>query len=216
MAKMLPNGLAVGVDSSEEMINLADNNFPQKDNPNLRFMVKDASKLDFDGEFDAIFSNACLHWIIDHAPVLRGIKRSLKAGGRMLIQMGGKGNAAELISITEKLIKSDKWAGYFNGFTFPYGFYGPEKYIAWLTDLSFKIGRVELIPKNMVFENRQKLAHWIETTWLPYTQAIPEHCREEYIDELADTYISNYPAHKDGLIYVRMVRLEVEAYKQAG
>jgi trans-aconitate methyltransferase len=213
MAEMLPHGLAVGVDSSEEMINLAEKNFPQKDHPNLRFMVKDVRKLDFDGEFDAVFSNACLHWIIDHAPVLQGIKRSLKDGGKMLVQMGGKGNAEELIRITERLIKSEKWARYFNDFTFPYGFYSPEEYRAWLTTLQFKTGRAELILKNMLFENRQKLSHWIETTWLPYTQPVPEHSREEFIGEMTDAYIHDHPAHEDGLIYVRMIRLEIEAYK---
>jgi trans-aconitate 2-methyltransferase len=213
MAKMLPYGLAVGTDSSEEMINLAEKNFPVKDYPNLRFMMKDARKLDFNGEFDAVFSNACLHWVIDHAPVLQGIKRSLKAGGKMLVQMGGKGNAAEIVRITEKLIKSEKWAGYFNGFTFPYGFYGPEEYNAWLTDLRFNIVRLELIPKDMVFENRQKLAYWIETTWMPYTRAVPEHARKELIGEMADGYIRDHPAQEDGLIHLQMVRLEVEAHK---
>ena len=213
MAKMLPHGMAVGVDISEEMIALAEKNFPQRDNPNLRFITKDARKLDFDGEFDAVFSNACLHWIIDHSTVLQGIKRSLKDSGKMLVQMGGKGNAEELIRITERLIKSERWARYFNGFSFPYGFYSPEEYTAWLTDLHFKIGRAELIPKQMVFENRQSLAHWIETTWLPYTQAVPEHFRNEFISEMTDAYIREYPAHEDGLIYVRMVRLEIEVYK---
>jgi trans-aconitate methyltransferase len=213
MADMLPNGLAVGIDSSNEMIALAEKHFPRKDYPNLRFMVKDARKLDFDEEFDAVFSNACLHWIIDHLPMLWGIKRSLKDGGKMLVQMGGKGNAEEIIRTIEPLTRTERWAGYFTDFSFPYGFYSPEEYKAWLTGLGFKIGRAELIPKQMVFENRQGLAYWVQTTWLPYTQAVPEHSREEFIGELTDAYIHDYPAHEDGFIYVRMVRLEVEAYK---
>jgi trans-aconitate 2-methyltransferase len=213
MADMLPNGLAVGIDSSKEMVALAEKHFPRKDYPNLRFIVKDAKRLDFDGEFDAVFSNACLHWIVDHIPVLEGIKRSLKDGGKMLVQMGGKGNAEEIIRTLEALIGTERWAGYFKDFPFPYGFYSPEEYKAWLTGLGFKIGRAELIPKQMVFENKQGLASWIRTTWLPYTQAVPENFRKEFIGELADTYIRGYPAHEDGIIHVRMVRLEVEAYK---
>ena len=213
MAGMLPDGLVVGTDSSEDMIALAEKNFPGKDYPNLRFMVKDASNLDFDEEFDAVFSNACLHWIIGHFPVLEGIKRSLKDGGKMLVQMGGKGNAEDIIRTTETLIRSEKWAGYFKDFSFPYGFYSSEEYKAWLTDLCFKIVRVELIQKQMVFENRQSLAFWIQTTWLPYTQAVPEHSREEFIGELTDAYIRDHPSHEDSLIHVRMIRLEVEAYK---
>ena len=54
--------------------------------------------LPFDAEFDVIFSNACLHWIYDHRPVLHGIRRALKRGGRVLLQMGGKGNAAAIMA----------------------------------------------------------------------------------------------------------------------
>jgi trans-aconitate 2-methyltransferase len=213
IAQKLPHGKVVGIDSSAEMIALSEKNFPSESFPNLGFMVKDARELNFNEEFDIIFSNACLHWIIDHMPVLRGIRQSLKSGGRMLVQMGGKGNAAKIIEVVEYLIRSPKWAGYFDNFTFPYGFHSPAQYRKWLTGLNFRVDRVELVPKDMVQKNKQGLASWIRTTWLPYTQAVPELLREEFIDELAETYVERNPAWDDGMIHVHMVRLEVEAYK---
>ncbi len=85
----------VGIDSSEEMINLALHTFPQGAYPNLSFQRMDVRKLTFQAKFDRLFSNAALHWIIDHKSVLHGVQRSMKNGGRLLFQMGGKGNAQE-------------------------------------------------------------------------------------------------------------------------
>lgn len=48
--------------------------------PHLSFQVTDTSDLPFDSEFDIVFSNAALHWIVSHGPVLKGIRRALKPG----------------------------------------------------------------------------------------------------------------------------------------
>ena len=74
LAKCLPNGRAVGIDSSAQMIKLAQNTFPKQDYPNLSFQVMDARKLIFQNEFDMIFSNAALHWIVDQKAVLQVFK----------------------------------------------------------------------------------------------------------------------------------------------
>ncbi len=81
LARSLPEGWVVGVDSSEKMITLAQNSFPQKDYRNLTFQVMDARKLAFQSRFDVVFSNAALHWIVDQKAVLEGVQRSLKPGG---------------------------------------------------------------------------------------------------------------------------------------
>ena len=73
-------------------------------------------------------SFACLHWINGHLPLLKGIRQSLLPSGRILLQFGGRGNASEILAITEDLILEERWSGYFNGFSFPYHFYGPEEY----------------------------------------------------------------------------------------
>ncbi len=105
IAQKVPQGFVVGIDSSEDMINLAKRNFPSNTHSNLVFIVKDAREIDFEEEFDIVFSNACLHWIVDHLPVLEKIKRTLKPSGKIFLQMGGKGNAAEVIRTLETIIK---------------------------------------------------------------------------------------------------------------
>jgi len=84
LARRLPEGRVVGVDSSKEMIQLARRNFPAEPHLNLSFQVMDARRLTFNGEFDIAFSNAALHWIVDQLNVLNSVKRSLKPHGRLL------------------------------------------------------------------------------------------------------------------------------------
>ena len=101
----------LGVDRSEEMIAQAQKKFPA-----LRFEVMDARQLRFlpDGEdrtnklsgtvkdnsagFDAVFSNAVLHWIPEAEEVIAGVARVLKPGGRFVAEFGGKGNIQKLVA----------------------------------------------------------------------------------------------------------------------
>lgn len=84
IAASVPIGSVLGVDNSRAMINLAREQFPSSAYPNLIFQVTDAVRLPFDRRFDAVFSNAALHWVQDHLSVLRGVKRALKRPGGFL------------------------------------------------------------------------------------------------------------------------------------
>jgi trans-aconitate 2-methyltransferase len=211
IAGKVNRGRVVGLDSSTGMIELANQRFPSKAYPNLSFVLKDARDIDFDREFDLIFSNACLHWITDHPPVLTRIRKSLTPSGQILFQMGGKDNAAMIIDTIEDIIKQRRWAKFFNDFSFPYGFCSPDEYRDWLTRLRFRSIRAELITKDMVHENGDKLAAWIRTTWLPYTQRVPESQREEFIRAIVEEFIRKHPADAEGRIHLQMKRLDVQA-----
>ncbi len=83
----------LGVDRSEEMISQARKKFPA-----LNFQTLDARQLRFNGEFDAVFSNAALHWIPEAEEVIDGVARALKSGGRFVAEFGGKGNIRRLVA----------------------------------------------------------------------------------------------------------------------
>jgi len=214
IADFLVRGSIMGIDSSEEMISYARGKFPADKFPNVTFEKMDARDMSFSNEFDVVFSNATLHWVVDHPPVLGKIRESLNPRGRVVIQMGGKGNADSVLDIFEEMLKYKKWARFFNGFTFPYGFYGVEEYRQWLEESDLRSLRVELIPKDMTHKGKEGLSGWVRTTWLPYTQRLPEELQEDFIEELATRYIDRYPLDEDGLVHIAMVRLEVEAEKK--
>jgi len=213
VAKQLPNGSVLGIDNSEEMIHFARKKFPQKRFPNLAFEIMDARNLSFENEFDVVFSNACLHWVIDHLPILEGIKKSLKPSGKVLLQMAGRGSGSEIVEVMETNLKSKKWCEYFTDFSSPHGFYGPEAYEGWLKDVGLKAKKVELTSRDMIHESVKGLKAWIRTTWLPYTERIPEDLRQEFIDDVANRYVDKYPPDSRGFIHVQLIRLDVEAEK---
>jgi trans-aconitate 2-methyltransferase len=154
-------------------------------------------------------------WVKDHAAVLAGIARSLRPPGKALLQMGGRGNAAHVVETMERLITEPAWRGYFEGFQFPYYFYGPEQYREWLDASGLEKRRLELIPKDMVHRGREGFKAWIRTTWFPFTQAVPDGMREKFLETFLDAYCVDYPEDREGMVHVKMMRLEVETMKRS-
>ncbi len=213
LARCLPQGRVVGVDSSDKMVDLAKTAFPQKDYPNLIFQVMDARKLTFLAKFDRVFSNAALHWIVDQKAVLAGVQRSLKHGGMLLFQMAGKGNAKDILSIINELMAVEPWKVFLGNMTFPYGFYNPEEYTAFMRQAGLLAERVELFPKDMKFNGAEGLAGWVRTTWLPFTDRIAVELRPKFVELIVSRYLELHPADAAGVVHVGMMRIEVEAHK---
>ena len=211
ISSYLKNGSITGIDSSADMIALAQKTFPPSKHPNLSFVHLDATKLHFRHQFDIAFSTAALHWVKDQISLLKGVKKSLKKSGRILFQMGGKGNAQDIIAAVDGTIKNEKWGAYFKDFSFPYAFYSPDEYKQLIDDARLEPKRLELIPKDMTQKGKENLAGWIRTTWLPYTGRIPENKRDNFIDDVINSYGKTFPIDDNGLFHVKMVRLEVEA-----
>jgi trans-aconitate methyltransferase len=82
----------IGVDRSAAMIEQARVNFPD-----LRFETAEICDLSYDGEFDAVFSNAVLHWVQPPEIAAAAMSRALKPGGRVVFEFGGKGNVRILV-----------------------------------------------------------------------------------------------------------------------
>jgi SAM-dependent methyltransferase len=72
--------------------------------------VMDGQRLTFDGGFDAVFSNAALHWMPDTAAVFAGVHRALKPGGRFIAECGGFGNIAAIRAGLRGVLKARGYA----------------------------------------------------------------------------------------------------------
>jgi trans-aconitate methyltransferase len=87
-AQIAQHGAKVtGFDYSAQMIEKARAAYPE-----IPFDIMDARNFHYDQPFDALFSNAALHWINEPEAVIGSMYRALKPGGRLVIEMGGKGN----------------------------------------------------------------------------------------------------------------------------
>jgi trans-aconitate 2-methyltransferase len=213
IAQAVPRGSATGIDASPQMIEFAKKTFPTSAIPNLEFHIMDARQIHFAKKFDAVFSNAVLHWVDDHPAFLRGAASVLRSGGRLIVSCGGKGNAQDVFVATRPEMRLKQWCGFFRGMGKPYFFYSPEDYEKWLPHFGFKMIDVRLAPKDAVFNGRESLATWLRTTWLPYVQRVPEDLREEFIAGVTERYVAKHPPDAEGRVHVRMVRLEIDAVK---
>ena len=83
----------VGIDASPAMLAEA-----RRAHPELDFRVGQGEALEFEREFEAVFSNATLHWIHDAGAVARGVRRALVPGGRFVAEFGGYGNVAAVLA----------------------------------------------------------------------------------------------------------------------
>lgn len=211
LSQTLSRGKVVGIDVSRDMIELASKNFPQDQYPNLIFKQMDATAISLSENFDIAFSNATLHWVKDQMRVLKGTKAVLKRSGKILFQMGGRGNADEVFQIVNKITRASVWQKYFDGFKAPYHFYGSEEYRNWLIECGFNVRRAEVFPKDMVHQGEDGLKGWLRTTWFPYTDQLPEELRDIFLNEVIDMYLTRHPIDDAGNTHVKMVRLEVEA-----
>lgn len=90
----------IGLDSSASMIAQARQNYPR-----LKFVLNDAKAFQFEEQFDAVFSNAVLHWIPDAGQVIDCVARALKPDGRFVLEMGAKGNVQRIHSTIETVLR---------------------------------------------------------------------------------------------------------------
>ena len=212
LSTILKKGEVVGIDASENMINLASKEFPNDKFQNLTFYQMDACAINFSKKFYIAFSNACLHWIKDHSGVLEKVHTCLKPKGRIIFQMGGRGNVAEVLNAVKLVMGKPDWSKYFDNFVTPYYFYDIKDYEVWLSENDFKPVRLELIIKDIKYAGEESFKGWLRTTWFPFTDRLPESLKETFLDEVSETYKISHPADESGNINVKMVRLEVEAY----
>jgi trans-aconitate methyltransferase len=215
LSRLVPRGRVVGIDNSPEMIAFASKRYPPRKHPNVSWKVMDASRLSFKDDFDIVFSNACLHWIADHRPLLAGIHKSLKSRGRLFVQMRGASGPGPLETSLVETLQEGDWLKYFSKWSFNFGFYGPEEYRLLLLEAGFRPLRVELVTRMMTFRGREGLVGHILSTWLPFTQPIPSELRERFVHEVVNRYLEKVPLEENGRALYPSRRLVVEAEKNA-
>lgn len=145
----------VGVDASENMIEQAESKYPH-----IPFSVMDATRLTFDNEFDAVFSNAVLHWIKTPEAVLQSIFKSLKTGGRFVAEFGGAGNVR---AITDALIQQIHAANIpYTEDQFPWYFPTIGQYTQLLESVGFEVCYALHFSRPTKLDGEDGLKNWLE------------------------------------------------------
>ncbi len=164
----------VGVDSSPSMIGQARQNFPE-----LRFVLEDGASLTFDSEFDAVFSNAALHWMLDPAAVVRGVAKALKPGGRFVAEMGGKGNIQTIVSAVREVVTK------YHALPASRQYYpSVSEYTGILESHGLEVRMAQLFDRDTPLEGESGMENWLKQFKFYYFDGLPATALAEVISQL--------------------------------
>lgn len=173
----------VGVDASPAMVAAARER-------GVRALEMDGHALTFYEEFDAVFSNAALHWMKRPDEVIAGVWRALKPGGRFVGEMGGHGNVGAVVAA----LKGELAA---RGLDFdalnPWYFPSPEEYRTRLEQAGFTVKRAQLIPRPTPLPT--DLTGWLSTFAQRFLEAVAPAERDAFCRAVAERC---RPALQDG------------------
>lgn len=186
----------VGVDASPAMVRAAGER-------GVDVRLADGVALPFRAEFDAVFSNAALHWMTEPDPVLAGIARALRPGGRFVAEFGGQGNVAAVRTALRAVLLGRGWAA-----TDPWYFPSVQSYRQRLSAAGFAPDLVTLLPRPTVLPG--SMAQWLETFARPWLVDVPMDARVEVIDAVSDL-LAPALRREDGVWVADYVRLRVSA-----
>jgi SAM-dependent methyltransferase len=148
----------------------------------LEAHVIDAENLPFDREFDAVFSNAALHWMRNPDKVIAGVHRALKSTGRFVAEMGGYGCVA---TIKDALVAALNRRGINGEAASPWYFPTVEDYSQRLTSGGFAITYIALIPRPTPLPG--DVTNWLETFAESFTAPLPAADRPAFLAEVQES-----------------------------
>jgi trans-aconitate methyltransferase len=167
----------LGVDSSADMIAEARRTYPA-----LAFEVADARHLTFDARFDAVFSNAVLHWVKEADLAAAGVARGLRPGGRFVAEFGGRGNVRAVMTALHAA--AEQIVGEAVGSPWYYPSVG--EYAALLERHGLEVTFATLFDRPTPLDGPDGLRRWVEMFGGTFLARIPPGRRDEFTTRVED------------------------------
>ena len=190
--------MVVAIDSSPEQIWAALER-------GLDARIIDARELEFQSEFDAVFSNAVLHWIGDADRVISGVWRALTPGGRFVGEFGGAGCVASIReAFGDALGARDIDVATVDPWYFPTA----DQYQRRLESCGFGVDSIQLFPRPTPLPG--DITQWLELFAQPFLAAVPDDQRPSLVEEVR-ARLERRLRNPDGVWVVDYVRLRFAA-----
>ncbi|NLR57107.1 methyltransferase domain-containing protein [Chitinophaga polysaccharea] len=191
-----------GIDASAAMIQSAHAHFPD-----IHFEVADATTFVLPTAFDGIFSNATLHWVQEKEKAIARMYAQLKKGGRLAIEMGGKGNVESILAALEKAMQQRGYS-YAPFWYFP----SPAEYTTLLEKAGFRVDRVHFFDRPSKLVNPETgISDWLEMFGQHFFATVPETDKMAILAQVQQEVAGQLT--KDNALYADYVRLRVAATK---
>ncbi len=194
-----------GVDQSEQMIEQARGKYPA-----IKFIVQDATELEFHREFDAVFSNAALHWIKQPVQALECMYKSLKQGGRLVAEFGGKGNVEALYKEIMNQIEAEGFP--FKMEQFPWFYPSIAEYSSLMEQAGFRVTFAHHFDRPTPLNGDRGIKNWIDMFGSSMFEGIPDDTKERIISKVENKLKDIL--YKDGSWIIDYKRIRVIGLKE--
>lgn len=171
----------------------------------IESFVMDGQQLGLKRRFDAVFTNAALHWMKYAEQVVAGVANALKLGGRFVGEFGGQGNVETIRQALHSALRKrniDPWT------VDPWFYAAPQEYTEMLNRHGFTVDYIELIPRPTKLPG--DILGWLEVFAQPFTKAVAETDRPGFLAEVRGE-LEPTLRKTDGSRYADYVRLRFKA-----
>ena len=194
----------IGTDNSASMIESAKQAYPT-----IEFLVADARTYTSPDTFDAIFSNAALHWIPEAEEVVQHMAASLKSGGRLVLEMGGKGNIAHIEQAFRQSLRSLAPDLQLSGWYFP----SIGQYTSLLERYNLQVHSAVLFDRPTELEDGENgLRNWVQMFYAPALNKLSTEAKQQLLSAMEEQLRPTL--FKDGTWTADYRRLRIVAYKE--
>jgi trans-aconitate 2-methyltransferase len=209
LAKRNPNGTITAIEISEEMISQAEFNISKTNLSNIMLIHRDAIQINFNNEFDAIYSNSAIHWIKNLELMYEKMYNALKQNGRVMIQTGLR-STNSLVKTIYKLINLKKYRDALIDFKSPWRHLTIEETYQILHSVCFTDIIIEEYDHLVKYDTEQDMLNYFKSAALvPFLTILPDELKDEFVEDFRKIY-SNYNEYR---LEVEMKRLFISAVK---
>jgi trans-aconitate 2-methyltransferase len=185
LALRVPRGRVVGIDSSESMVQFAKETHAAQ--ANLSFALEDVTSLRYKNEFDVAVSTFCLQWVPEKLTAFRGVRNSLRPGGKMILVMPLRN--PEIASLRKQMTREARWNEYFVDYVDPTDCADDVQYETYAKRSGFAINSYLIDATPADFNSVTAFADFLGAL-TPHLDRLPgEDEKRAFMEELVSRYL---------------------------
>ena len=210
LAALVPDGFVLGIDSSHSMIETA----KKLCQNNLTFKFQDINNLDYNEEFDVVYSNATLQWIKDHNRLLGNTFRCLKRNGIVRFNFAADGNCSHFITVSREAMQLPRYAMFFKSFEWPWYMPTLSEYEALAKMSKFSEIKAWSEVADRYFPNKETMIKWVkQPSLVPFLECIPPEHKKSFRDYVIEKMVTE-TLQADGTCFETFRRINLYGRKQ--